>query len=47
MRFMSALRKFAALSLRKWAGYLLQAAQRIDPLPSTNPTPALTPDQLT
>lgn len=47
MSFMSTLRKVAALRLRKWAGHILQAAQRIDPLPSTNPTPALTPDRLT
>ena len=32
---------------RALAGALLAAAQRIDPLPSTKPTPALTPDQLT
>lgn len=36
-----------AAEMREFAGALLAAAQRIDPLPSTTPTPALTPDQLT
>lgn len=47
MSFITTLRKIAALHLRKWAGALLRAAQRIDPLPSTTPTPALAPDRLT
>lgn len=44
----SAMHRFrTGAKLRALAGALLAAAQRIDPLPSTNPTPASTPDRLT